>query len=306
MNIKSILVIGGTGMLGEPVARRLAKDGYRVRVFTHTPEKARAKFGTEFEIVAGDVEDPASLEKAMQGCWGVHVNSYGGPDPDLERRGVQNIARAAVKAGLQRLTYISGATVQEANTWYAGTRAKFEAEKAIRESGLPYTIFRAASFMETLPQYVRGKQANLIGKQPFPRFWVAAEDYARMVSTAYADPKAANKTLYILGPQALTIREALQTYCGIVSPEAKVSAMPLWMAPIVARLFGVKELANALPYIRYSETVGESGNPTEANALLGAPKITLEQWSRSQAAKVEPPLRELKPAVQGDGSTSAV
>lgn len=45
-------------MLGEPVARRLCADGHRVRVFTRSLDKARARFGAEHEVVAG-VGDPA-------------------------------------------------------------------------------------------------------------------------------------------------------------------------------------------------------------------------------------------------------
>ena len=92
---KTILVVGGTGMLGEPVARRLRADGYQVRIFTRNVEKARAKFGAEYEVAAGDVEDQPSLLAALQGCQAVHINLDGGLDPDLERRGAENVARAA-------------------------------------------------------------------------------------------------------------------------------------------------------------------------------------------------------------------
>ncbi|MBL8046593.1 MAG: hypothetical protein JNL09_08635 [Anaerolineales bacterium] len=92
----------------------------------------------------------------------------------------------------------------------------------------------------------------------------------------------ANKTLYIHGPQALTMREALETYCRIAHPTLKVSSLPVWLATAMATLFQVKDLADALPFIRYTEKVSESGDPTEANALLGAPTTSLEQWSRNR------------------------
>ena len=59
-----ILVIGATGMLGEPVARQLKATGFDVRVLTRSAEKARARFGEDYEIFTGDVEDPAALETA--------------------------------------------------------------------------------------------------------------------------------------------------------------------------------------------------------------------------------------------------
>lgn len=285
LNSISILVIGGTGMLGEPVARRLCADGYQVRVFTRTPDKARAKFGAEYEIVVGNVEDRLSLDTALKGCQGVHINLEGGPDPDLERRGVENIAQAAVKAGLQRISYISGASVKEENCWFAGTRAKFQAEAAIRASGVPYVIFKPTFFMESLPRYVRGKRANVIGNQPHPWHWVAAHDYARMVSKAYATPEAVNKDLFIYGPEAYTMLEALKKYCAIVHPDATVSSLPLWVAAMIARLARQKELENALPFFRYTEKVREEGDSKEANALLGAPTTTLEQWCKLQVGR---------------------
>ena len=72
--------------------------------------------------------------------------------------------------------------------------------------GVPYTIFRATFFMETLPRFVRRTRASLLGNQPHPWRWVAADDYARMVAAAYTTPAAANKLLTILGPEPWTMR----------------------------------------------------------------------------------------------------
>ncbi len=280
-----VLVIGGTGMLGEPVARRLHADGYQVRIFTRNMDKALAQFGAEYEVAAGNVEDQLSLNAALQNCQTVHINLEGGLDPDLERRGAENVVAAAAKAGIQRITYLSGTSVTRENCWYAGTKAKFEAEAAIRASGVPYTIFQATFFMETLPRFVRGTRASILGSQPHPWHWAAAVDYARMVSKAYVTPGAANKTLHIFGPESWTTRQALQTYCSIARPDAKVGAIPFWMASLIASLSRDKTLQAALPFFRYSEKVSEAGDPAEANALLGAPTTTLEQWCRQHATR---------------------
>ena len=272
-------------MLGEPVARRLSADGHHVRIFTRSLDKARARFGAEHEIAAGNVDDRPSLDAALAGCHAVHINLDGGLDPDLERRGTENVVAAAAKAGIQRVTYLSGTSVTKENCWYAGTKAKFEAEAAVRASGVPYTIFQATFFMETLPRFVRGTRASILGSQPHPWHWVAADDYARMVSKAYATPEAANKTLHVFGPQPWTMRQALQTYCTIARPDAKVGAIPFWMASLIAGLSRDKELEAVLPFFRYSEKVAEAGDPAEANALLGAPTTTLEQWCKAQAAR---------------------
>ena len=55
--MKKILVIGGQGMLGRPVVRRLLKEGFEVRVMARQPEKAAAKLPDGVEVVLGDLQD---------------------------------------------------------------------------------------------------------------------------------------------------------------------------------------------------------------------------------------------------------
>jgi uncharacterized protein YbjT (DUF2867 family) len=277
---RTILVIGATGMLGEPVARRLLADGYRVRVLTRSPDKARARFGDPFEIVASDVEDLTSLGRAMHGCHGVHINLPG--FLPLEVDGTANVARCAVRARVARLTYLSGASVCPKNAWFPLTRAKLDAEAAIRAAGVPYTILQPTWLMETLRRFTDGRWAMVFGRTPLRFRWVAAADYARMVSRAYDTPAAANKSFPVFGPEAYTIREALTRYCAIAYPNLRVRAIPMWIAWAIAVLGRQAELRAVLPILRYCETVGEEEDPAAANALLGAPTTTLEEWSRAQ------------------------
>jgi uncharacterized protein YbjT (DUF2867 family) len=281
-----ILVVGATGMLGEPVARQLHNDGYSVRVLARNPEKARAKLGDSFDFIKGDVENPSSLEKALDGCFGVHINLRGGPKPDdferIEHQGTTNVAKIAAKMGVQRLTYLSGAAVFDEHSWFPSVKAKLQAEAAIRESGVPYFIFCATHFMESLPLFIRGKRASIIGKQPHRLHWLAATDYAKMVSKAFQLPRVANKRLFVYGPEALTMSEALKKYCAIVHPEVKVSSVPIWLMSLIGKVSFNAELQFIAELMGFFERVGEGGNPAEANKLLDAPTTTLEQWCYKQ------------------------
>ena len=58
---KRILIIGATGLLGEPVARRLKKKGFSVHIMARDIQKARDQFGDDYEIVGGDVFDISSI-----------------------------------------------------------------------------------------------------------------------------------------------------------------------------------------------------------------------------------------------------
>jgi NADH dehydrogenase len=278
---QKILVLGGTGLVGQPVLHRLLADGYQVRVLSRSPDRARALLGADCEVVGGDVDDWPSLEAAMCGCAGVHV-SLPEFDPDLDRRGTANVARAAARADVGRLTYVSGTTVSEENAWFPIVRAKLQAEAVIRASGVPYSIFRLGFVMETLDKSIRGPVALVVGHHPHPFHMVAAADFARMVSAAHARPEAANKVFFVHGPQAYTWPQALRRYCALAHPRSRIITIPFCLAEIIARVGRRAEVRAALPFLRYLARTPERGDPTEANALLGAPTITLDEWSRQQ------------------------
>jgi len=272
---KRILVIGGTGMLGKPVAAHLKQSGYDVRLMVRDMKKAAARFGDGFEIVEGDIADLKSLEKSMDGCYGVHINLSG----ELEQTGVENVSAAAARLELQRITYISGTSVAEENTWVPVMKRKFFAEKAIRESGVPYSIFCPAWFMEILHKYVRENRAFVFGKQPNPYHFIAADDYARMVATSYGLDEAINKRFIIHGPEGILFHEAVNLYCDVLHPEIKqVSTMPYWLATVISRVKGSAEMKIVSDFMAAFEKIGELGDPSEANNILGAPEITLSDW----------------------------
>lgn len=281
MNQK-ILVLGGTGMLGQPSARKLQNDDFQVRLLVRNLEKARGMFGDPFEIVTGDVADLTGLEEAMVGCQGVFL-SVGGP---VDQLSAENVAALAPKLGVEHIIYLSGSTVKEENRWFPMTAQKLNAESAIQACGVPFTILRLTWPMEQLPRFVIGGQATVIGIIPDPWHWFAAEDLARMVSNAFQGDSTWGKRLYIHGPEGITVKAALERYCQEFHPEIeKVNVMPIEAANALAESTGNAFLKNFATLMNYFKQVGEPGDPADANRLLGSPVITLDDWleSRQQA-----------------------
>ena len=279
---KRILVLGGTGLLGKPTADQLKADGFQVRILARDVEKARNMFEDGFEIVQGDVSDLASLEKAMTGCHGVHI-SVGGPADQVS---AENVAALVPQLGVERISYISGATVAEESRWFPMVAQKLNAEKAIRDSGVPYTIFCPTWPMEQIVRFARGGKPSLIGKQPLPVHWFAAHDLARMISKAYLLEAARNKRFYVYGPEAMTMKTALQRYCAVFHPEVeKISVMPIWLAKLLGTLTGNEMLKFASGLMGYFDKAPETGDPSEANQILGAPGTTLDAWMETRKQK---------------------
>ena len=288
MNTQTILVVGGTGMLGEQVARQLLRDGFEVRLLARDVERATALLGSDFEYCAGDVDNPDAIERALEGCTGVHVSLRGGSGTDeldrVEHRGTARVAELAARQGVSRLSYLSGMLVDE-DAKIPADRAKFRAERAIHRSGVPYTIFKPTYFMETLPRHVQGGLAIVLGRQSHPLHMAAAGDFARMASRSFRTPEAANRHFFVQGPEAITIPDALRLYCSLLEPGKRVVSMPLWFMSVVDGLFTRRQLRSTIQLMRVMQRVGERGDPSEANEVLGAPTTTLRRWCEQQRTR---------------------
>jgi dihydroflavonol-4-reductase len=117
-------VTGGTGKVGNAVARAALAAGHEVRALVRDPGRARALLGGDVELVVGDVTDPdpAALSRAAAGCE-VVFNAMGLPEqwlaePSLFDRvnadGSANLARACAAAGVRRFVHTSTADVFDA------------------------------------------------------------------------------------------------------------------------------------------------------------------------------------------------
>ena len=186
-----------------------------------------------------------------------------------------------MRQGASRLRRRSGMLVAD-DAQSPGDRAKYRPEQAIRRSRVSHTIFKPTYFMETLPRHVQGNLAVVLGKQPHPLHMVVAGDFARMVSRSFRTPEAANRFSFVHGPEAITIRDALRLYCSLVEPGKRVVSMPLWFMSMVDALFMRGQLRGTLQLMKAMQNLGERGDPSGANEMLGAPTTTLPRWCEEQ------------------------
>lgn len=284
---KKILVIGATGKLGEPVARQLLKDGFKVKVFSRDVNKAKEQLGGRFEYARGDVSDLATIKTAVEDCWGIHFSLRGGFTAEelnrVEYQGLVNTINAAKKNNVRRFAFLSIAVDLEKARWFPMAGVKLKSENALINSGIPYTIFSATSFFENFPQMIRSGKASTIGKQPNLWRFVSANDFAKIASKSFQSDQAVDKKFYILGPEALTIKEGLRKYLKIAHPEIKkVSTVPVGMISFIGKVTFNKELTYLAQLMQFFEREKEYGNSKETDALLGAAHTTIEQWAKNR------------------------
>ncbi|MCY1082681.1 NmrA/HSCARG family protein [Archangium lansingense] len=147
----TVLVTGATGKQGGALAHLLLKRGHRVLAFVRSPDSPAAQELAErhAELVAGDFDDPESLERAMQGVDAVFAMAtpFQGGGLEGEVRHGRHLIDAAKLARVRHFLYSSVAGANE-NTGIPHFETKHVVEEHLRRSGLPYTIVAPVFFME--------------------------------------------------------------------------------------------------------------------------------------------------------------
>lgn len=220
-----ILVAGATGYLGREICRRLAADGRQVRALARTssdPAVVRQLIEWGAEITLGDLRDPASLRAACRGTQAVvstvtttRSRQEGDTLDATDRQGQVDLIRAARDAGTRRFVLVS--FTGEIRSDDDLTRAKREAEEAVRDSGMAYTILRPNFFMEAWLSpalgfdFVEG-HATLYGDGTRPITWISLQDVAEYAVRSLTHPAARFATLELGGPAPLTPREVVRVF----------------------------------------------------------------------------------------------
>lgn len=211
------LVVGATGLVGSDICRRLASGKRPVRALVRTtsdPAKVDALKRQRITLVAGDLKDRASLDAACRGVTTVlttvsstYSRQPGDSIQTVDQDGQLRLIDAARAAGVTRFIYISYS--HQLNIECPLTTAKRSVERQLLSSGLTYTILAPSFFMEVWLSPALGFDpdngtARIYGAGTNPISWISAGDVAQFAVAAIDNPAAANATIELGGPEALT------------------------------------------------------------------------------------------------------
>ena len=280
---KTILITGATGRQGGGVVRHMLPKGWKLRALTRNPEGAAARDLARrgVEVVPGDLEDPASLERPLRGAYGVYsVQDFWAVGVRREVQQGRNLADAAKKAGVAHFVFSSlgGA---ERNSGIDHWESKWEIEQHIRKLGLPATMIRSVAFMENyyIDQVeigiLNGKLLDPIrGDKPYQT--IAADDIGGFVALAFERPaEFIGEAVEIAGSE-LTNREAAEVFGRVLGKNVTFRRLPL---PIVRLVLG-KEFHQMFRWFNASGFQADI-----AGLRRRYPEIrlrTLEEWLRDE------------------------
>jgi uncharacterized protein YbjT (DUF2867 family) len=211
--VSPILVTGGTGTLGRLVVSQLRDAGCGVRVLSRRSREA----GEGIEFVTGDLATGEGIDAAVQGTE-IIVHCAGSTKGDEVK--ARHLVRAASRAGARHLVYISVVGADRVpvaggidRAMFGYFASKLAAERAVADSGLPWTTLRATQFHDLILMTVR--QMARLPVVPVPagfRFQPVdtGEVAARLVELALGTP--AGLVPDMGGPRVYEMAELLRGY----------------------------------------------------------------------------------------------
>ncbi|SEN09268.1 NADH dehydrogenase [Loktanella fryxellensis] len=249
-----VTIYGGSGFVGRYIARRLAKDGWRIRVACRTPNEAMfvRTYGAvgQVEPVFCNVRDDDSVRAVMRGadavvyCVGVLAEAGRNTFKAVQAEAPGRIARIARSEGVTRMVQISaiGANADSASAY---ARTKAQGERAVLEHMPDAVILRPSIVFGPEDQFFNrfaglsrvGPVLPVVGADT--RFQpVYVDDVAAAAAAALHDP--ATRGVYELGgPDVATFRELMQTMLTVIHRNKLIANIPFWMARLMAGAFGI-------------------------------------------------------------------
>lgn len=231
-----VAVIGGTGFVGLHITRHLIAAGHVPRLLVRAGSEGKVENAAACELVRGEVGDKAALRDCLSGADAViyligilrEFPARGVTFEALQHQGVVDTIEAAQAAGVGRFILMSANGVHAEGTPYQ--RTKYQAEMALRASGLRWTVFRpsvifgdAQGRMEFCSQL---KKDIIDSPLPAPLFYegllplkagqfelapVSITDVARAFVLALNEPRTESQVYSLCGPQRLTWKAILST-----------------------------------------------------------------------------------------------
>jgi NADH dehydrogenase len=236
-------ITGGTGFVGRNIARALANDGHEIvliaRGHDHTDATIRTLPHASFHAIS--LESVSELERALAGCdavahcAGINREIGGATYQRVHVEGTRHVIEAAKRAGVKKLLLISFLRARP-NCGSGYHESKWQAEELVRQSGLDYTVLKCG--------VIYGKGDHMLDHlsrafHTFPVFAFvgftdrpirpnAVEDVARIVKAALTEGVLSRKTVAVVGPEQLTLRDAVRRVARVTGRSPLMFPLPVW------------------------------------------------------------------------------
>lgn len=255
---KLVTIYGGSGFVGRYIARRMAKEGWRVRVAVRRPNEAMfvKPYGVvgQVEPVLCNIRDDASVAAVMHGadavvnCVGV-LNELGKNDFNaVQADGAARIARIAAEQGVTRMVHIS-AIGADAGSNSAYARSKADGEAGVLAHMPNAVILRPSIIFGTEDQFFNrfagmarmGPLLPLVGAET--KFQPVYVDDVAKAAVKGVLGQAGGGVYELGGPEVKTFRALMQQMLDVINRRRVIIGVPFWAAWIMASVLDFVKFA---------------------------------------------------------------
>ena len=283
------LVIGGAGLVGSMVVEELVKRGADVRVFARKRSAVADADKTCVEVVEGDLLDPGTVRKALDGVDKLYLLNAVVPDELTQGLIAYDLARK------QRLQHIVYHSVFRAGHFLDVPHfaSKVAVENALKAFDVPWTIIRPNYFFQNdakLKDVIKGAGLYPMPLGPTGISLVDVRDIAEAAAVALTGGEEHHgKTYNVNGPDVLGGPEVAAIWSEVLGKEVHYTGhdmeafeaqlrkqMPAWSA------FDLRMMMQG--YLERGFTA-EAGDLETLTALIGHPPRRYEDFARETGAK---------------------
>jgi uncharacterized protein YbjT (DUF2867 family) len=229
-NTRSIVVTGATGKQGGATFHHLKQRGFLVRAMVRNPEgeKVRELENQGAEVLRGDFDNPDSLDRALDGADGAFSVQDWQAGAEAEIRQGIAFAEAANRQEVGHLVYSSVAAADQ-NTGIPHFESKGRVEERVRQTGVPWTIFRPVFFMENWLMMREGIEAGVITLPLSPETrlqMIAVDDIGAFVALAFEHPGRWHNRAFELAGDELSMTEIAAVFSSASGREVRYQQAP--------------------------------------------------------------------------------
>lgn len=249
---KPVLVTGAAGLVGQATCAELARRGWKIRALVRDPAKSAARLAhLHVEFRVGDIRDPASLDRALEGAGTVvHLaaiaierkgESYTSTNTDATR----NLVEASIRAGVTRFVHMSQNGASSSSP-YAFLRSKGIAQDIVTSSPLEWTVIKPSVIFGPADEFVNVlARLSLLSPLIFPLPGggkagfqpIAVSDVASAIASVLEKKSSVRQSYAIGGPEPLSLREMSERILAAVELRRILVPVPVAvLRPLVALL----------------------------------------------------------------------